>query len=161
MVKVNPGSSFETKKKSKTGHGWYKFWPHFKAFIILIILYQFQKDPFCLIILYDILFYFIYIYKAPGQEETPLGDNFLMQAERSYYFDHGCMLQKKKKTALPSDFMHIFHDFIHVHSPWAGADNPLGPNILCQQDSLITRIICCKFKKNLRNLWLYTHLFMI
>ena len=27
-----------------------------------------------------------------------------------------------QKIALSSDFMHIFHD-----SPWAGADNPLGP----------------------------------
>ena len=30
------------------------------SFIIPIILYQFQKDPFCLIILYDILFHFIH-----------------------------------------------------------------------------------------------------
>ena len=47
------------------------------------------------------------------------------------------------------------------HSPWAGADNPLGPKILCQQEGLITMVICCKFKKKLFNLWLYTHLFMI
>ena len=46
------------------------------------------------------------------------------------------------------------------HSPWAGADNPLGPNFWCQQEGLITIVICCKFKKNLFNLWLYTHLFM-
>ena len=31
---------------------------------------------------------------------------------------------------------------------WAGADNPLGPNFLCQQEGLITMIIWCKFKKN-------------
>ena len=62
------------------GHGhtttWYKFWQQFKAFIVPIILYQFQKDPFCLIILYDILFYFIHVYITPGQEETNLGDKF-------------------------------------------------------------------------------------
>ena len=29
------------------------------------------------------------------------------------------------------------------HSPWAGADNPLGPNFLCQQEGLITMVICC------------------
>ena len=29
---------------------------HFKAFIIPIILCQFQEDPICLIILYDICF---------------------------------------------------------------------------------------------------------
>ena len=39
------------------------------------------------------------------------------------------------------------------HSPRVGADNPLGPKILCQQEGLITMVICCKFKKNLFNLW--------
>ena len=43
------------------------------------------------------------------------------------------------------------------HSPSAGADNPLGPKVWCQQEGLITMAICCKFKKNLFNLWLYTH----
>ena len=65
--------------KKAPGHGhtttWYKFWQPFKAFIIPIILCQFQKDPFHLIILYDILFYFIHVYIAPGKEETTLGDN--------------------------------------------------------------------------------------
>ena len=42
------------------------------------------------------------------------------------------------------------------HSPWAGTDNSLRPNFLCQQESLITMVICCKFKKNLFNLTLYT-----
>ena len=54
----------------------YKFWQHFKVFIIPIILYQFQKDPFWLIILYDILFYFIHVYIVPGQGQTTLGDIF-------------------------------------------------------------------------------------
>ena len=44
----------------------------------------------------------------------------------------------------------FFVSFIHVHSPWAGADNPLGPKFWCQQEDLITMVICCcKFKKNL------------
>ena len=61
MVKVNPRSSFE---KKAPGHGhtttWYKFWQHFKAFIIPIVLYQFQKDPFWLLpyfIWYFVLFH--------------------------------------------------------------------------------------------------------
>ena len=47
------------------------------------------------------------------------------------------------------------------HSPRVGADNPVGPKFWCQQEGLITMVICCKFKKNLFNRWLYTHLFMI
>ena len=38
------------------------------------------------------------------------------------------------------------------HSPRVGADNPLGPKYLCQQEGLMTMVICCKFKKNLFNL---------
>ena len=37
------------------------------------------------------------------------------------------------------------------------ADNPLGPNFLCQQEGLITMVICCKVKKeSLQLLPLYT-----
>ena len=48
-----------------------------------------------------------------------------------------------------------------THSPRVGADKPLGQIFLCQQEGLITMVICWKFKKNLYNLWLYTHHFMI
>ena len=37
-------------------------------------------------------------------------------------------------------------------APRKGADNPIGPKFLCQQEGLITMVICCKFKKNLFNL---------
>ena len=47
------------------------------------------------------------------------------------------------------------------HSSWAGADNPLASKFWCQQEGLITMVICCMFEKNLFNLWLYTHVFMI
>ena len=33
------------------------------------------------------------------------------------------------------------------HSPRAGTDNPLGPNVLSQQEVLITMVICCKLKR--------------
>ena len=104
MVKVNPGSSFEVP-----GHGhtitWYKFWQHFEVFIIPITLYQFKKDLFCLIILYDILLYFIHVDIAPGQEETTLGDIILCKQKGLITLNTGCMF---KKIALLSDCMHIF-----------------------------------------------------
>ena len=35
-----------------------------------------------------------------------------------------------KTISLKSDFIHFFfHVFIHVHSPRAGADNPLGSKV--------------------------------
>ena len=35
-----------------------------------------------------------------------------------------------KKTSLKSDFIHIFHDFIHVYNPGAGQTIPFGDKIL-------------------------------
>ena len=57
--------------------------------------------------------------------------------------------------------MHFFHDFIHIYSPGAGADNPLGTKFWCQQEYLVTLVICCKIRKNLFEVWFYTFFFMI
>ena len=46
----------------------------------------------------------------------------------------------------------IIEEKTFKHNPWAGADNPLGPKSLCQQDSFIIMVICCKFEKNIVNL---------
>ena len=43
-----------------------------------------------------------------------------------------------KMISSKSDFIQIFNDFIHVYSPGARAENPLGMNFLCQQKALIT-----------------------
>ena len=60
-------------------------------------LYQFQKDPFCLIILYGILFYFIHVYSVfspRARWDNPWGQFVLMEAERSYHFDHWLLVSK-------------------------------------------------------------------
>ena len=54
-----------------------------------------------------------------------------------------------KMISSKSDFIHIFNDFIHVYSPGARAENPLGTNFWCQQKALLTSTICCKFQTNL------------
>ena len=64
------------------------------------------------------------MYIAAGQGQTTPGDKILMSTETSSHFGH--LLQVSKKKTLKSDVIHIFHDFIHVYSPGAGADNPLG-----------------------------------
>ena len=58
--------------------------------------------------------------------------------------------EKKFKKSLWSLILcNFFHDFIHVYSPGAGADNPLGT------------VISCKFQKNVFEVWFYTIFFMI
>ena len=47
-----------------------------------------------------------------------------MSTETFCYFGH--LLQVSKKKTLKSDFIHFFHDFTHVYSPEAEADNSLG-----------------------------------
>ena len=112
--------------------------------------------PFAL--LFYMIFSFIsYIYIKPqGKKRQPLGTMFLMQEERSYHINHWLHVSKNRSA---SDFMHIFFSWFYTCT-WAG-DNPFVPNFWCQKEGLITVAICCKFKKNLFNLWLYTLLFMI
>ena len=152
MVKVNPGSSFEKKPQ---GMGIQPLGTKKKSGSILkLLLFQSfctssRKIPFAsYIILYDILFYFIHVYIASGQEETTLEDNFLWKQKGLITLITGCMFQK---IALPSDFMQTFHDFIHVYSLWAGADNPLGPKFWCQLWSFVASLK----KKTLQPLTLY------
>ena len=66
----------------------------------------------------------------------------------------------KKKSLWNLILCNFFHDFIHVYSPGAGADNPLGTKFWCQQEHLVTLVICCKLKKNLFEVWFYTFFFM-
>ena len=76
-----------------------------------------------------------------------LGDIVLMSAEMSCHFIH--LLQVKKKS-LWSDFIHFFHDLIHVYSPEAGTDSPQGTKFDVDRKALsLTLPICCKFQRNL------------
>ena len=35
--------------------------------------------------------------------------------------------------------------YVHVYSPWAGADNSLGSNLLQKHKFSVNLVICCKF----------------
>ena len=51
--------------------------------------------------------------------------------------------------------------FIHVYSPRAGTDNPLGTKFWCQQKALITLPICCQFKKKLFEVWFFSIFYVL
>ena len=78
--------------KKAPGHG------HTTSILKLPLIPSFctssRKIPFASYSLYDILFYFIHVYIAPGQEETTLGDNFLWKQVFSLWSLVAC-LQKK------------------------------------------------------------------
>ena len=51
-------------------------------------------------------------------------------------------------------FLMFFHMFIALGQ---GADNPLWTKFWCQQKGLVTLPICCKFQKNIFEVWFYTY----
>ena len=78
-----------------------------------------------------------------------------MPTESSYHFDH--LLQVSKKSIWILILYTFFNVFPHVYSPGAGADNPLWTKFWCQQKGLVTLPICCKFQKNIFEVWFYTY----
>ena len=99
---------------------------------------------------------------ATGQGQTIPGDKILMSTETSCHFGH--LLQVSKKSLWSLILYNFFHHFIHVYSPgvYRGRGwQPLGMKFWCQQEHLVTSVICCKFKKNLFEVWFYTNFFMI
>ena len=66
----------------------------------------------------------LYMYIAPGQGQTaPRGQSF--DVNRNVLSIHS-FVASFKKMSLKSDFIHFFHDLIHVYSPGAGADSLQG-----------------------------------
>ena len=63
------------------------------------------------------------VYIAAGQGRTTAGDKILMPTETSCHFGH--LLQVSKRPLCSLILYNLFHDFIHVYSSRAGADNPL------------------------------------
>ena len=97
------------------------------------------------------------MYIAPGQGQTaPREQKFDVNTKALSLYP---FVASFKEISLKSDFIQFFHDFIRVYSPKAGADNPLGTKFLCQQEHFVTLVICCKFQKNLSDVWFYTIFF--
>ena len=109
-------------------------------------LLEVSDKSLCSLILYNFCHDFIRVYSPGAGVDYPWGQNCNVNRNllslRS--FNTGF-----KHISFKSDFIHFIHDFIHVYSPEAGADNPLGTKFLCQQEHLVTLVICCKFPKNL------------
>ena len=82
----------------------------------------------------------LYMYIAPGQGQTaPRGQSF--NVNRNVLSFHSFDASFKK--------MPLKSDLIHIYSPGAGADSPLGTKFGWQQKGIITLPIRCKFQRNL------------
>ena len=138
-----------------------KFWCQQKPLVTSGICYKFQKN------LFEVQFYtifflilYMYVYKAPGQEQTaPRGQSF--DVNRNVLSLHSFVASLKTKCLWSLILYNFFHDLIPVYSPRAGANSTQGTKFWCQQKGLTTLPICCKFQRNLCEVWLYTIFFMI
>ena len=131
-----------------------KFWCQQQGLITMVICCRFKKNLVNLW-LYTHLFMFN---SCRSGAYNPRGHNF-MSTETSCHFGH--LLQISKQSLWSLILYNFFQDFIHVYSPGAGADNPLDTKLLCEQEHLVTLVICCKFQKHLFEVWFYTIFFMI
>ena len=121
---------------------------------------SFKKSLWSLI-LYNFFHDFIHVYNpgAGAGADSPQGIKFWCQQKCLVNSFICCKFQK---NVLEVWFYTIFfHDLIHVYTPGAGADSPQGTKFWCQQTCLVTSFICCKFQKNLSEVWFYTNFFMI
>ena len=107
---------------------------------------------------YAIFFMILYMYIAPGQGQTaPRGQSFSVNRNVLSFHSFDASFQKKCLWSLI--LYNLFYDLIHVYSPGAGADSPQGTKFGCQQKGIITLPICCKFQRNLFEVWFYTFFF--
>ena len=125
-----------------------------------VICYNLKKKNLFEVWFYTMFFIILYMFIALGQRLTTPGDKILKSTETSF-LSLRSFAASLKKISLKSDFIPFFHAFIHVYSPRAGAHNPLGTKFWCQQEHLVTSVICCKFQKYLFEIWFYTIFFMI
>ena len=87
---------------------------------------------------------FFHMYIAPGQGQATLcGQTPDVKRKKPCHFTH--LLQVSKKYLWSLILYIIFHVFIHVYSPGAGAVNLLGSEFLCKHIPNVTLVICCKF----------------
>ena len=109
----------------------------------MVICWKFKKNLFNLW-LYTSFHDLINVYRRRSEADNHRG-KILMSTETSCHFGH--LLQVSKQSLWSLILYNFFHDFIHVYSPGAGAYNPLWMKFWCQQEHLVTLVICCKFQK--------------
>ena len=106
------------------------------------------------LILYTFLM-ILYMYIAPGQgQKIPWGQTFDVNRKP---LSLRPFVASFKQISLNSDFIHIFLMFFHMYiAPGQGQTTLCGQNPDVSKKSLVTLPICCKFQKNIFEVWFYT-----
>ena len=122
-----------------------KFWCQQVGLISMVICCKFTKNPFNLWLYTHFFHDLINVYSRRSGADNPRGQNF--DVNRNLLSLQSFATSLKKNLFEVWFYTIFFHDFIHVYtcSPGAGDDNPKGTKFLCQQEHLVTLVICCKF----------------
>ena len=101
---------------------------------------------------------FIHVYSPGEWIDSPRGQSF--DINRNVLSLHSFVASLNKNAFEDWFYTFFFHDLIHVYSPGAGTESPHGTKVWCQQKGLTTLIpICCKFQRNLFEVWFYAFFF--
>ena len=121
---------------------------------------QVWKESLQPLTLYTFFHDLINVYSSKSGADNPRGQNSDVNRNLLSLRSFATSLKKNLFEIWFYTFF-FFQDFIHVYCPRAEADSPLGTKFWCQQEHLVTSVICCKFQKNLFEVRFYTIFFMI
>ena len=107
-----------------------------RAFMSVLFTYKFDKYQRWLRKARDIILFTTHGHVTP---------NWLVRSSRNSHLSNISCL-----SLLPISLMKT--EFIVT-------DNPSGTKFWCQQEHLVTSVICCEFKRNLFEVWFYTIFF--
>ena len=107
------------------------------------------------LILYTFLNDFIHVYSPAARAENLLGTNFWCQQKALITSTICCNFQTNLFEFW--FYTHFLMFFCMYIAPGQGQTNPLCTKFWCQQKGLVTLPICCKFQKNIFQVWFYTY----
>ena len=84
------------------------------------------------------------IYSWAGADKSHWGQNFDNKRKAFFLCPY---IASFKMISSKSDFIHIFHDFIHVYSPGARAENPWGQTFDVNRKPLSLQPFVASFKQ--------------
>ena len=145
-------SNVYSPRQGQTTHWGQKFMTTERPFLFAYML-QVSKWSLQNLILYTFFNYFIHVYSPEARADKPLRSKFWCQQKALIYIVTTSTICCKKSLWIPILYTFFSCFSTCIYSPGEGTDNPLRTKFWCQQKGLVTLPICCRFKKNIFEVW--------
>ena len=122
------------------------FWCQQKPLVTSVICYEFQETEAWVYTQFFMILY-MYMYVAPRQEQTPLGDEILMSTETNILSLWSFVTSFKKKSRRSLILYTIFHDVYMYIAPGQGQTTPWGQNFGFNRKALSLCQFVASFQK--------------